>query len=118
MISRQVVDMIKETVTNAVVEKSTKEEVLNSVLEGLEVNWHIMIALQEYRDELEDTMSDLREEIDELKEANGLDTDEFDTGVPEIDELEHDWDLQEDILRDAEELAYEFEVAHNNEQLI
>jgi len=59
-------------------------------------------------DEWEATKEELRQEINCLKEEHGIDEDEFDTGIDEIDDLESSWDIAEENRTTAEFLQSDF----------
>lgn len=96
----RIAEIIQEVVEEAVREGSTKDQLMTSLVDKLDLERLVTEALNEEKDRLEEEQGDLRVYIEQLDE---------DEEEEEIQEKEADWDLLEESIQDAEHLLLRFD---------
>lgn len=105
---RHETEMIVDAVNHAVDNGGSKEDLIKDIFDALGLADEVTDALEEVVNDAEYEQGELREQINELKEAEGIDVDEYETGNAEIDELEEKWDAYDEQIHEANNLIDQF----------
>lgn len=91
--------VVREAVEEAVREGSTKDQLMTSLVDALDLESLVVDAIHEERDRLQHEQEELRVDIEQLEDEE----------KDEAEDMEADWDLLEESIQEAEALLLTFD---------